>query len=388
MQGTRFEKHLLGICPHCHGSFSLTGKGNLYGHNCNGSMRYGEKPVPDSMQTYETIQQEKKETDWIGKRPMVVVEPLVGINDETRASLFGAINVVEEIAGDLPDIEIPKNEVEALLCFNCGSLVPDDRRHPLYCTEFCRQVAETVRYHRRVMADGRYEQDFPVKEAIDVRLQKLCQGVVVRKNRISPALRKRVFDRTDGLCAQGCGKPATDLDHINGRGEGNVESNLQGLCQACHLKKSKKDAKTLSQEMKSEREQIDEKGLLNGFLQRYTVRVYRPIPSLICDNPDEWPGMWQSIAQKRRAIRKQREAAQRRTLASTSPLSKATPITNSAKDMQRRAKAVKQTQHNRERKLEFAIKAYHKTGKLFSFHPAYMTWIALESYFGIKREGI
>lgn len=100
-----------------------------------------------------------------------------------------------------------------------------------------------------------------------------------------------------------CDRPATDLDHIEGRGYGDVESNLQALCNPCHLQKSKTDAKALSDEMIRERRDVIERGLLDGFLRRYAVRVFDPSPHLICDDPDEWPLIYRQVAKVRRQLR-------------------------------------------------------------------------------------
>lgn len=52
---------------------------------------------------------------------------------------------------------------------------------------------------------------------------------------------RRRFLRSHPVCAtEGCNRPATHVDHIDGRGPrgDNRPENLQGLCHSCHSRKT------------------------------------------------------------------------------------------------------------------------------------------------------
>ena len=45
----------------------------------------------------------------------------------------------------------------------------------------------------------------------------------------------------DPLCVCGCGRPSTDVDHINNESTDNRRENLQPLCASCHSRKTQAD---------------------------------------------------------------------------------------------------------------------------------------------------
>src|SRR5690349_1042976 len=57
---------------------------------------------------------------------------------------------------------------EADCCANCLQRLPDEVEG-LFCSEFCMQICDTVRYWRRVVRDGRIERP-DVREAVQTRV--------------------------------------------------------------------------------------------------------------------------------------------------------------------------------------------------------------------------
>lgn len=71
-------------------------------------------------------------------------------------------------------------------------------------------------------------------------------AVVIEKRAVSKARREAVIARQGGVCKRAnCDAEATDADHIIPLwcGGSNRDENLEGLCQPCHLQKTKAEAK-------------------------------------------------------------------------------------------------------------------------------------------------
>jgi hypothetical protein len=99
------------------------------------------------------------------------------------------------------------------LCVNCDSHGVTVRS-PLYCSPFCRQAAEVVRYVRACRGDGRWLLP-DVKEAIQMRLAMVLGGGYTERERVLPqATRQLVFDRAGGRC-ESCGR-LLDFDRSTG----------------------------------------------------------------------------------------------------------------------------------------------------------------------------
>ena len=96
------------------------------------------------------------------------------------------------------------NAGKARKCAHCGKDLPDGRIY--YCDDDCRYL---------------FYLDHPTSW-------------------YWPDVRARILERDDHECVQ-CGKPATEIDHIQEIWEGGKEfekSNLQSLCHACHVAKT------------------------------------------------------------------------------------------------------------------------------------------------------
>jgi 5-methylcytosine-specific restriction endonuclease McrA len=229
--------------------------------------------------------------------------------DELLAWLNGAASTVSDFAKQKVSVELPIIETESLECCSCGGPVAENLDWLLYCSKFCQLVAELIRYHRRVLSDGRYKQYPFVREYIELKLQKLSQGVIILKNTISTDVRELVFSKTDGLCAnENCLSAATELDHIAGRIAGDGLENLQGLCHACHLEKSRMSPQSMSTEMIREQRKIRDKGLLVDFLKVYATRTFSQTPQLLCDDPNEWAKIYRKLNKTRKIWRNDTES--------------------------------------------------------------------------------
>ena len=123
---------------------------------------------------------------------------------------------------------------EVGICQNCDApLTLEQARHgALFCGEKCQQTAKVVRYGRATRADGRYDRDPQVREAIRTRIAFILGGGYPEKARkLSPAQREAIFVRDDRRCRL-CGAPATTIDHI--AGSSSDPANLQALCELCN----------------------------------------------------------------------------------------------------------------------------------------------------------
>ena len=129
--------------------------------------------------------------------------------------------------GDAPLKFVPDH------CANCGVSLPSSILG-LYCSQLCSQTAEWVRYARRVMRDGRVNDD-EVRYALRVRLAHILAGGYAKdERRLDPEVRRAVVARDNGRCRL-CGAEGTEIDHI--AGDSWDLANLRLLCHACHRSK-------------------------------------------------------------------------------------------------------------------------------------------------------
>ncbi|GEM_PF-3604939 len=170
-------------------------------------------------------------------------------------------------------------------CANCLTELPDAVVGP-YCSTWCAEVAGHVRYMRAALRDGRIE-DPLVQTAIKTKGAFLLIGGYRSLGRtLTPARREEVKKRDAGLC-QECGKPGTDIDHVDGSSDG--LENLQLLCGDCHR------AKTAEQMTEAAPESA---ALLQAL---FLARVLPDEPRLLADDETQWADVWKALQAERKA---------------------------------------------------------------------------------------
>lgn len=200
-----------------------------------------------------------------------------------------------------------------LTCLNCdrvdwlapvrpdasGSLSLSDLAHRpkgslLYCSEYCEQEADFVRYARRVSADGRIDRP-DVQEALHIRHALLLGGGYPGRDRqLTIEQRKAAFEVDGGKCRK-CGAPATDIDHIGGGPGGQVNdlANLQALCKACHGEKTRASFVKIT-------ENDPQWDATQRKAEELARRVEARVPERTSDDEVQWPKLWARIRSARR----------------------------------------------------------------------------------------
>ena len=169
-------------------------------------------------------------------------------------------------------------------CANCLDPIPDEIE-ALFCSTWCKEVAENVRYLRSVVRDGRIE-DPLVRQAISTKQAFLLIGGYGSLDRtLTLAVRAEVKVRDQGRC-QSCGKPGTDIDHI--AGSSNDPSNLQLLCGECHHSKTAENLVPASPESSA---------LLQAL---FLTRVVPDAPTLLADDEVMWQTSWRGLKKGRK----------------------------------------------------------------------------------------
>lgn len=170
-------------------------------------------------------------------------------------------------------------------CANCDQPLAGQPR--LYCSEVCQQTAITVRYWRRVMADGRIKRG-DVVDAIKMRMAHILAGGYPSKERsLPPELREAVKIRDMDKC-RSCGSLGDEIDHI--AGNENTLNNLQLLCHDCH------HAKTIERFGTPSAEQLI-------IAYRLEDRARASAPLRLCDDQDSWkPSLYQALLRQTTAV--------------------------------------------------------------------------------------
>lgn len=115
----------------------------------------------------------------------------------------------------------------------------------------------------------------------------LIGGYAALGRKVTDATRAEVIARDDGKCQQ-CGKPGTDVDHIDGSSDDT--GNLQLLCTDCHRVKTNANMVPAPDEQRA---------LVAAF---YLHRIEPDEPRLLADDEQSWDGQWRSL----QAARKER----------------------------------------------------------------------------------
>jgi hypothetical protein len=156
-----------------------------------------------------------------------------------------------------------------------------------------------VRYVRRCIRDGRIKRP-DVLDAIQIRLAHLVAGGYQRQERrIALDVREAVIARDKGCCCI-CGKPGTEIDHMEGS-SGRPE-NLQLLCHTCHIEKTR--AKMVQVDAEDEHYET-----VNAKAEAFWERVESKHPTRICDDEKNWKGLYRTLmAQCRQALSQKRSS--------------------------------------------------------------------------------
>jgi hypothetical protein len=173
---------------------------------------------------------------------------------------------------------------EADCCANCLERLPDEVEG-LFCSELCSQMAETMRYWRRVVRDRRIDRP-DVRDAVSTRVAHLLAGGYRKAaRRLGSEVRRQVWQRDGGRCVR-CGQPGDEIDHI--RDDSPELGNLQLLCTNCH------HAKTAERMVPASDDQSAAVDAL------YTTRVLPDTPALLCDDEQRWRQEWRALKKARR----------------------------------------------------------------------------------------
>src|SRR5438270_12357859 len=146
-----------------------------------------------------------------------------------------------------------------IACINCDGPIADPKPPYLFCSEWCRQIADYVRYHRRILKDGRVN-DPEVMEALRIKRAFVVSGGYDAKGReLKPEVRALIIQRDKGLCYV-CGQPGNEIDHTFEHKEvdKNDPMNLRLICHKCHIEKTEKGLRAISEiEDDEERQRLE-----------------------------------------------------------------------------------------------------------------------------------
>jgi hypothetical protein len=173
-------------------------------------------------------------------------------------------------------------------CYNC-CVTFDDKK--LFCSDLCQAEAHDVRYARRCIADGRYEDQtvrdgITIKDSIRIKIAFILDGGYDKKRQPSKRVRRLVEDRAGGRC-EICGRPGEDVHHIDG--SSNELANLQFLCKACHNPKILDKLTKLTEE--------SDPGKWAKW-EELRERMEAAEPLLLCD-AEIWESIWAELMRKR-----------------------------------------------------------------------------------------
>lgn len=171
-------------------------------------------------------------------------------------------------------------------CVECGAVFEMTRGAQLYCSELCQQTPKFVRYARAAIADGRYERDPSVRDAVQMKVAHiLAGGYHERARRMPKAFREQIFARDGHQCVL-CGAPATQIDHI--AGDANTPANLRSSCGECNLGMAQEHLGAAPPREAAKADQLRE-------------RVFAPTPLHECDDEKVWPGAYRRLMGERGA---------------------------------------------------------------------------------------
>lgn len=166
--------------------------------------------------------------------------------------------------------------LDTLKCVNCGKAI-DIEGSVIYCSEYCQQVAGTIRYVRRARINHR-ESEFEFQIGLGDRLYHLPNGgYPARYRRLSKELRETIFKRDSYTCCICSKKKAQQIDHI--KGSSNDPINLQAVCADCNREKAFSNQRSATPE---------EREILENLYVDMAMRIAAPFPLQACDNYGRW----------------------------------------------------------------------------------------------------
>lgn len=173
-------------------------------------------------------------------------------------------------------------------CANCLSPLTEEVVG-LWCSTWCTDINQRVRYWRRVTRDGRIA-DPLIQEQVAMDLTfLLIGGYRALGRRPNAATRKLVVQRDKGRC-RNCGESGTELDHVDGSSD--APENLQLLCKECHRRKTREALASMPPAP-------DEARALIYALQ--FTRVEPDEPMLLADDETQWEDTWKRLKAERKA---------------------------------------------------------------------------------------
>jgi hypothetical protein len=137
------------------------------------------------------------------------------------------------------------------------------------------------------VADGRFESDPTIEEALRMRVaQILAGGYDEKARRVSPALWERIMERDGRRCVI-CGEPATQIHHI--AGSDSAEGNLRATCATCNPRLAQAQLVPAPPDKAAQADLIID-------------RMFSPTPVFERDDVTAWPARLSALLSERRRL--------------------------------------------------------------------------------------
>lgn len=223
-------------------------------------------------------------------------------NPRTGVLRKAALQVLQ-LSSEMADATFPdeRNDAsERYLNLDCVSCDAKMDRATLYCSDYCQQLAGTVRYVRKAVAERRVVRT-DVQEGIGMRLLMLTGGGYATKMRaLSKRQREAIFARDHFKCKL-CGGDATEIDHI--AGDSSSPNNLRALCKDCNGGAAVGTARIITRDGNPE-----EWKRIQQMYEHIAQRIAAPRPLRFCDNYVLWNKAQGAIRGARRKLLRDIEA--------------------------------------------------------------------------------
>jgi hypothetical protein len=191
------------------------------------------------------------------------LSPELDIESQARAVL--------RLVFDHPQVERTPIPPDAKACPNCDR--PASSTRTPYCGDACKEQAGFVRQTRAGLSLG-WILELDKQVALGQNLWDILGGGRPLRREIAPKRSLDVAMKREGGVCQGCGAPATTIDHV---GSGcNRPMNLRAVCDDCCLDRPFGDPRVTQSE---------------GFetlLSDLSSRILSPTAIRCCDDPESW----------------------------------------------------------------------------------------------------